>query len=217
MFDLATMVEDGVVENQAANLSDKTVDPRTKITGDALKDEVNRNVGQLIVTYELDDDAEDGKAGMRAATGVVIKELGDGRYVVMTSCYPFVTTADGDTKITGGQFFLQRSDVKKFAASFKVDPESVKIHPGFELSESAPSEGKDIALCVIKFDKGDADALDDIVQLKPSSKEDYKENEFYVGGYPHQAIKEDIGMSNSRYFHYSLTGKMQDMKELDVD
>jgi len=157
------MVEDGVVENQAANLSDKTVDPRTKITGDALKDEVNRNVGQLIVTYELDDDAEDGKAGMRAATGVVIKELGDGRYVVMTSCYPFVTTADGDTKITGGQFFLQRSDVKKFAASFKVDPESVKIHPGFELSESAPSEGKDIALCVIKFDKGDADALDDIV------------------------------------------------------
>jgi len=130
-FDQCTMVEDGAIENQAANLNDKEEDPRTLIEGEALKEECNRNVGQLIVKYEVDEDAEGGKAGMRSATGVVIKELGDGKYVVMTSCYPFFTSEEGETKIADGQFFLQRSDAKKFAARFKVDPESVRPYSGF--------------------------------------------------------------------------------------
>ena len=172
-FDQCTMVEDGAIENQAANLSEMASDPRTLITGDALKEECNRNVGQLVVKYELDDDAEDGKSGMRSATGVVIKDLGDDRYVVMTSCYPFVTSADGETNVTAGQFFLQRSDVKKCAALYLVEPETVTTYPGFEMSESSPAEGKDIALCVVKYDEkqknGDKEALGDIDTIKSSS------------------------------------------------
>jgi len=65
-------------------------DPRTLIEGDALKDECYRNVGQLMIKFEAIEGAGGGKAGMRAASGVVIKDLGDDRYVVLTSCYPFV-------------------------------------------------------------------------------------------------------------------------------
>jgi len=43
---------------------------------------------------------------MRAATGVIIKDLGDDKYAVLTSCYPFITSTDGLANITEGQFFL---------------------------------------------------------------------------------------------------------------
>jgi V8-like Glu-specific endopeptidase len=72
-------------------------------------------------------------------------------------------------------------------------------------------------LCVVEFVSGDADALDDIDSVKASGRDDYKENDFYVGGYPHQSIVKGAGMSQSRYSHYSLAGKIQDMKEMDGD
>ena len=174
-------------------------DPRTFIEGDALKDEFHRNVGQLMIKFAANEDAEGGKAGMRAASGVVIKELGDDRYVVMTSCYPFVYSADGQAEIIDGQFFLQRNGAKGFAARFKLDVENVVTYDQFELGESSAAEGKDIVLCVIEYVSGDKDALDDIDVIKPSSKADYEGDEkaFRVGGYPHQTIKEGAGMCKS--------------------
>jgi len=43
-----------------------------------------------------------------------------------------------------------------------MDVAKVVTYKDYEMSPHAPSEGKDIALCVVKFVNGNKDAMDEI-------------------------------------------------------
>jgi len=56
MSDSEEMVEDGQIENQAANLGSCDVDPRVKVEGDALKAPEKLLIGQVISVFRSSDD-----------------------------------------------------------------------------------------------------------------------------------------------------------------
>ena len=83
------------------------------------------------------------------------------------------------------------------------------------------TSGKDFALAIIEFYKGDKDTLpkaEDIPDLKCLDIKQLIGKELYIGGYPAQVVDaEQEAFINSNVFHYGIYGPLQYFEDQKVE